>query len=67
MIRSCAKLSYPLVQAMIEGRFDPATCPVQLHGGATWDEVRGGQGRMGLAGSGSMRTSRYTFGLPMLL
>ncbi|KAG2425885.1 hypothetical protein HYH02_014948 [Chlamydomonas schloesseri] len=39
VIRSCAKLSYPLVQAMIEGRFDPATCPVQLHGGATWDEV----------------------------
>ncbi|KAG2422006.1 hypothetical protein HXX76_016332 [Chlamydomonas incerta] len=33
VIRSCTKLSYPLVQAMIEGRFDPATCPVQLHGG----------------------------------
>ncbi|KAG2436972.1 hypothetical protein HXX76_006487 [Chlamydomonas incerta] len=41
VIRSCTKLSYPLVQAMIEGRFDPATCPVQLHGGATWDEVVG--------------------------
>ncbi|KAG2498028.1 hypothetical protein HYH03_003789 [Edaphochlamys debaryana] len=45
VIRSCAKLSYPLVQAMIEGRFDPATVPPQARldpaSGATWEEVIG--------------------------
>eukprot|EP00198_Chlamydomonas_reinhardtii_P003968 XP_001693304.1 3'-5' exoribonuclease [Chlamydomonas reinhardtii] len=61
VIRSCAKLSYPLVQAMIEGRFDPATCPVQLHGGATWDEVVGDSLALwGLAKQ--MRAARFAGG-----
>ncbi|KAG2422037.1 hypothetical protein HXX76_016317 [Chlamydomonas incerta] len=61
VIRSCTKLSYPLVQAMIEGRFDPATCPVQLHGGATWDEVVGDSLALwGLAKQ--MRAARFAGG-----
>jgi DIS3-like exonuclease 2 len=40
VINSCAKLAYPMVQQMLEDQFDPATWPaVQLHNGATWDEV----------------------------
>lgn len=40
VISSRAKLAYPMVQQMIEGCFDPAPWGVQLHEGATWDEVR---------------------------
>lgn len=39
VISSRAKLAYPMVQQMIEGCFDPAPWGVQLHEGATWDEV----------------------------
>jgi len=36
-----------LPQSMIEGTFDAAQCPVQLHHGYTWDQVRawGGRGK----------------------
>jgi DIS3-like exonuclease 2 len=40
VISSRAKLAYPMVQQMIEGCFDPAPWGVQLHEGATWEEVR---------------------------
>lgn len=40
VIASRAKLAYPMVQQMIEGCFDPAPWGVQLHEGATWEEVR---------------------------
>lgn len=41
VIDSVAKLSYPMVQAMIDGAFDPAAWPgVTLHHGATWEQVR---------------------------
>ncbi|GIL48122.1 hypothetical protein Vafri_4822 [Volvox africanus] len=40
VIRSCAKLSYPLVQRMIEGDFRAQDTGVWLHGdGVTWDQV----------------------------
>ncbi|GLI69509.1 hypothetical protein VaNZ11_014144 [Volvox africanus] len=40
VIRSCAKLSYPLVQRMIEGDFRAEDTGVRLHGdGVTWDQV----------------------------
>jgi len=41
VICSCAKLAYPMVQDMIEGRFERETCPATIHGGHTWDEVVG--------------------------
>lgn len=41
VICSCAKLAYPMVQAMIEGRFQRETCKAVLFGFNTWDEVRG--------------------------
>lgn len=40
VISSRAKLAYPMVQQMIEGCFDLAPWGVQLHEGATWEEVR---------------------------
>ena len=44
VISSRAKLAYPMVQQMIEGCFDPAPWGVELHEGATWEQVcvRGG-------------------------
>ncbi|GBF88688.1 DIS3-like exonuclease [Raphidocelis subcapitata] len=39
VILSRGKLAYPMVQQMIEGAFDPERWGVQLHGGATWEEV----------------------------
>mmetsp|Transcript_30979 Transcript_30979/g.79024 ORF Transcript_30979/g.79024 Transcript_30979/m.79024 type:complete len:1166 (-) Transcript_30979:319-3816(-) len=41
IIRSRAKLAYPMVQAMIEERFDADACPAKLSDGATWPEVIG--------------------------
>jgi hypothetical protein len=37
-----ALCSWPLmssVQAMIDGKFDPAACSATLHNGVTWDQV----------------------------
>eukprot|EP00200_Dunaliella_tertiolecta_P013933 CAMPEP_0202393696 /NCGR_PEP_ID=MMETSP1127-20130417/93044_1 /ASSEMBLY_ACC=CAM_ASM_000462 /TAXON_ID=3047 /ORGANISM="Dunaliella tertiolecta, Strain CCMP1320" /LENGTH=1176 /DNA_ID=CAMNT_0048996285 /DNA_START=55 /DNA_END=3585 /DNA_ORIENTATION=+ len=39
VICSSAKLAYPMVQAMIEGRFDPAECSAQLYGDQPWDKI----------------------------
>ncbi|KAF5827102.1 hypothetical protein DUNSADRAFT_1322 [Dunaliella salina] len=39
VICSSAKLAYPMVQAMIEGRFDPADCSAQLYGDQPWDKI----------------------------
>ncbi|MEW5299114.1 MAG: hypothetical protein WDW36_002160 [Sanguina aurantia] len=41
IICSCAKLAYPMVQAMIEGRFQREACTAVLFGFNTWDEVIG--------------------------
>jgi hypothetical protein len=40
VISSRAKLAYPMVQQMIEGCFEPTAWGVQLHEGATWEQVR---------------------------
>ena len=39
VIRSCAKLAYDHVQAMIEGSFDASKPPVPLGTPHTWDQV----------------------------
>jgi exoribonuclease R len=39
IIRSRAKLAYPMVQQMIDGGFEPETCTAALHDGATWEQV----------------------------
>jgi hypothetical protein len=50
VIRSCAKLAYPMVQSMIEGSFTAQPGqepPCELHGPHTWTEVGvGGGGRV---------------------
>jgi hypothetical protein len=43
-----------MVQQMIEGCFDPAPWGVQLHEGATWDEVRDLSPRMQKALAGGL-------------
>lgn len=39
VIASCAKLSYNVVQRMIDGCFVPAECDAALHGGQGWPDV----------------------------
>lgn len=55
LIRSCGKLTYPMVQQMIEGGFDPQVhAPnTTIPGGFTWDQVeRVGAGPRGLGRQG---------------